>query len=112
MSLRGRVRQASVLAGDGGSLTVAGIVAADHGEGRLRVLAGPQAGLDRRILGIAGAALLLDEPLRLAPGTAVQLTEGCDKSFATCRDRFGNAANFRGEPHVPGGDLLTRFGGN
>lgn len=112
VSLRGRVRRSTVTAGDGGSVTVAGIAAADHAEGRLRVLAGPAAGLDRRILGTAGAALLLDEPLSLAPGTPVRLTEGCDKRFATCRDRFANAVNFRGEPHVPGGDLLTRFGGN
>ncbi|MCU0890414.1 MAG: phage BR0599 family protein, partial [Sandarakinorhabdus sp.] len=47
--------------------------------------------------------------LSLAVGTRVLLREGCDKRFATCRDRFGNGLNFRGEPHVPGGDLLTRY---
>jgi uncharacterized phage protein (TIGR02218 family) len=31
---------------------------------------------------------------------------GCDKQFATCRDRFGNAANFRGFPHIPGNDYV------
>jgi hypothetical protein len=41
----------------------------------------------------------------------VEVREGCDKQFATCVNRFKNALNFRGEPHVPGGDLLTRFGG-
>ncbi|TRW14356.1 DUF2163 domain-containing protein [Glacieibacterium frigidum] len=81
--------------------------------GRLRVLAGPNAGLDRRIVDTGADTLDLDEPLpfALAAGTRVELREGCDKRFATCRDRFANALNFRGEPHVPGGDLLTRFPG-
>jgi hypothetical protein len=47
----------------------------------------------------------------LSVGTRVEIREGCDKSFATCSARFANAANFRGEPHVPGGDVLTRFPG-
>lgn len=81
--------------------------------GRLRVLAGPNGGLDRRIVDVALGTLDLDEPLpfALAPGTRVELREGCDKRFATCAGRFANALNFRGEPHVPGGDLLTRFPG-
>ncbi len=34
------------------------------------------------------------------------VTIGCDKSFATCRDRFANALNFRGFPHMPGIDRI------
>ncbi len=41
----------------------------------------------------------------------IALTEGCDKRFATCRTRFANSENFRGEPHLPGNDLLTRYPG-
>jgi hypothetical protein len=41
----------------------------------------------------------------------VEVSEGCDKSIATCAGRFGNAANFRGEPYLPGVDLLTRYPG-
>ena len=44
-------------------------------------------------------------------GTAVLLTQGCDKNFSTCRDRFANSINFRGEPYLPGNDLLTRYPG-
>ena len=40
---------------------------------------------------------------------AVTLTAGCDKQFATCRDRFGNADNFRGFPHMPGRDFVFSF---
>ncbi|MBN8804942.1 MAG: phage BR0599 family protein, partial [Sphingopyxis terrae] len=30
---------------------------------------------------------------------------------ATGRSRFSNAVNFRGEAHLPGNDLLTRYPG-
>ena len=44
-------------------------------------------------------------------GARVELIEGCDKSLATCAARFANALNFRGEPYLPGMDLLTRYPG-
>jgi uncharacterized phage protein (TIGR02218 family) len=44
-------------------------------------------------------------------GCKVELREGCDKRFETCTSRFQNAVNFRGEPHLPGTDLLTRYPG-
>lgn len=31
---------------------------------------------------------------------------GCDKRFATCRDRFANTLNFRGFPYMIGNDVL------
>ena len=34
-------------------------------------------------------------------------TAGCDKLFTTCRDRFQNAVNFRGFPHMPGNAFVT-----
>ncbi|OSZ69158.1 hypothetical protein CAP39_10230 [Sphingomonas sp. IBVSS1] len=111
VSLRGRRRIVVVTAAEPGRCRVEGIVGADHADGRLLVLDGVAAGLERRIVAADGDWLQLDEPLALAVGDRVQLTEGCDKRFATCRDRFANALNFRGEPHVPGGDLLTRIGG-
>jgi uncharacterized phage protein (TIGR02218 family) len=111
VSMRGRVQQVTVSAVDGARLRC-DVVAADHVEGRLRVLAGAHAGLDRRIIAVDGDWLVLDAALDVAPGSLIRLWQGCDKQFATCRDRFGNAANFRGEPHVPGGDMLARYGTN
>ena len=35
-------------------------------------------------------------------GDTVSAVRGCDHVFATCRDTFANAANFRGEPDIPG----------
>ncbi|WP_209425711.1 DUF2163 domain-containing protein [Pararhodobacter sp. SW119] len=42
-----------------------------------------------------------------APGDAIRLEAGCDKRFATCREKFANQVNFRGFPHIPGEDWLT-----
>jgi len=40
---------------------------------------------------------------------ALVLTAGCDRRFATCVGRFGNAVNFRGFPHIPGSDFVLRY---
>jgi uncharacterized phage protein (TIGR02218 family) len=45
----------------------------------------------------------------LLPGSTVSLTVGCDKRYQTCRDRFSNALNFRGFPHIPGNDYLLGY---
>jgi uncharacterized phage protein (TIGR02218 family) len=81
--------------------------------GRLRPIDGALAGLDIEIAAAAGGRLTLRDPTaaRLAPGTRIQLKEGCDRRFATCRDRFANQANFRGEPHVPGNDSVAQYPG-
>lgn len=55
--------------------------------------------------------LQLPMPYTVASGDAYSLTPGCDGLLATCRDRFDNVVNFRGEPYVPGTDQLMRFGG-
>jgi uncharacterized phage protein (TIGR02218 family) len=111
VSLRRRRRITHISAAAADRVQAGGIAVADHEDGRLLVLDGASAGLERRIVAAAEGWLQLDEPLAMAVGDRVQLTQGCDKRFATCRDHFGNAANFRGEPHVPGADLLTRIGG-
>jgi uncharacterized phage protein (TIGR02218 family) len=47
------------------------------------------------------------EPIAVADTFLV--TAGCDKRFATCRDRFGNTQNFRGFPHIPGNDFVISY---
>jgi uncharacterized phage protein (TIGR02218 family) len=42
-------------------------------------------------------------------GDTLTALAGCDRRFATCRDRFGNAPNFRGFPHIPGNDFVLRY---
>ena len=34
---------------------------------------------------------------------------GRDKRLDTCVDRFVNVLNFRGEPYVPGADLMMSY---
>jgi uncharacterized phage protein (TIGR02218 family) len=84
----------------------------DFAYGSLRWLSGANAGLESRVVANAGASVTLrDVPaFAVAAGTRVELVQGCDKRFSTCVGRFGNAVNFRGEPHLPGNDLLTRYG--
>lgn len=42
-------------------------------------------------------------PVQAGDGFAV--TVGCARTFAACRQKFGNGANFRGFPHIPGNDF-------
>jgi uncharacterized phage protein (TIGR02218 family) len=45
-------------------------------------------------------------PAPIIAGDVFTVTPGCDKSFATCRAKFGNSVNFRGFPHIPGNDFI------
>jgi uncharacterized phage protein (TIGR02218 family) len=45
----------------------------------------------------------------IAIGDSFTITAGCDKSFATCRDRFANTSNFRGFPQIPGNDFVVSY---
>jgi len=84
-----------------------------YGYGRLRWIGGANSGLASAILTSDGDEISLREPppFAIAGDELVELIEGCDKAFETCRARFGNGDNFRGEPHLPGNDLLTRYPG-
>ncbi len=62
--------------------------------------------------------LLLQTPFAIQPGDVFRVSAGCDKTRAACRDKFripgsrdfslGNAVNFRGEPDLPGRDVIFR----
>ena len=81
--------------------------------GELRWLGGPDCGQRHQIFGVNGVQLEIYPPLPM-PFTQIrriELLEGCDKTIATCSARFANALNFRGEPYLPGNDLLTRYPG-
>lgn len=84
-----------------------------YGYGVVRWISGANTGLSGSILTSAGVGVTLREPPAFAvlPGDRAELIQGCDKRFETCIGRFANALNFRGEPHLPGNDLLTRYPG-
>ena len=106
-------RPALVSGMDAGSngVRLADIAAADFVFGELRWLDGPATGLRHDIIGEADGALFLDGPFPagVKEGTRALLREGCDRTIATCASRFGNAINFRGEPFLPGNDLVARY---
>ena len=89
-----------------------GITPEDYVDGQLRFLDGPQAGIAFGIVSADANGLTLDRQLveGTPVGTRTELREGCDHTFTTCSRRFDNAVNFRGEPFLPGNDLLTRYG--
>jgi uncharacterized phage protein (TIGR02218 family) len=82
------------------------------GGGRLTWTSGANDGLSveikehRMASGHARLSLWQAMPESIAGGDTFSITAGCDKRFATCRDRFANAANFRGFPHIPGNDFV------
>lgn len=48
--------------------------------------------------------------VRESDGFSIQV--GCDKSFATCSQKFSNTLNFRGFPHMPGNAFALGYAGN
>lgn len=73
--------------------------------------AGRKAGIKFHREGGAGTVIELWQPMPspVSAGDMVRLTAGCDKQFATCRDKFANGINFRGFPHIPGDDFVLGY---
>lgn len=46
--------------------------------------------------------------LPLSIDQTMTITAGCDRQLATCRAKFANVVNFRGFPHMPGNDFVSR----
>ena len=55
--------------------------------------------------------LALPMPYGMTAGDTYSLSQGCDKTIATCFSRFNNVVNFRGEPLVPGLDRMLETAG-
>lgn len=81
--------------------------------GRFRVLSGLAAGLigvvknDR----LTGETRVVELWQTLGPaiaaGDRIRIETGCNRRIDTCRLKFGNIANYRGFPHVPGEDWIA-----
>lgn len=83
-------------------------------DGRLEWISGANAGATAQVaVHRAGAAAVLE--LRRAPeaaaavGDGLRVFAGCDKTAETCRAKFGNLANHRGFPFMPGEDWITSW---
>jgi len=85
-------------------------------EGRLSWTSGANKGaaLEIRRHDIVGGDVTLetwhDFHATVALGDAFTVTAGCDKSFETCKNKFSNALNYQGFPHMPGNDFVLSVG--
>jgi uncharacterized phage protein (TIGR02218 family) len=113
IDLAGRTQSARVVSSSGNTLVLDAAVGDGKSFGRLRYMSGANCGLETVILGVDGATVRVRDLPRadIEASCRVELRDGCDKRFETCVTRFANAVNFRGEPHLPGNDLLTRYPG-
>jgi uncharacterized phage protein (TIGR02218 family) len=79
-------------------------------DGKLTFTSGANAGrameVKRHTLSGAAATFELWQAMSeaIVAGDAFTVTPGCDRSFATCKAKFANAANFRGFPYMIGDD--------
>ncbi len=83
----------------------------DHG--KVTFLTGLNAGIAREVkshvLVGSTAVITLQEafPFTVAVGNSATLEAGCDRRVPTCRTRFANLGNYRGEPDLPGNNEIT-----
>lgn len=96
---------------DGGRVTFAGLDHSNYAAGHLRWLDGSWSGLRTEIIAADTASVTIGTAIGdvVGLGTRAILLEGCDHTVATCKSRFSNAANFQGEPYLPGNDHLARY---
>lgn len=113
VNMRTRRRRIVVDAVEDDSIIVAPGDYADFRMGRLRWCSGLGCGIEQMIIDVDGARLRLlgGAGERIASGDRAIITEGCDGRRVTCSERFGNILNFRGEPSLPGSDIMMRFPG-
>lgn len=73
--------------------------------GLIRGVSGANAGIARgvKLHQQSGGVLIVGEPWPAAPAAGDQflVAAGCDRTRDTCRLKFNNAANYRGEPYTP-----------
>ncbi|MBV0891524.1 phage BR0599 family protein [Paracoccus sp. Z118] len=76
-------------------------------------LTGPNAGRSVEVktwtLATGAFELFIPVAYPISVGDAFTAVPGCDKRFATCKGRFSNILNFRGEPLVPGVDSTMSY---
>ena len=83
------------------------------GYGEILFTTGANAGLKPfQIKVFASGAFTLHEALPYPPqvGDEYQAIPGCRKRLEDCREKFGNAINFGGQPHVPSKTVYSQRG--
>jgi uncharacterized phage protein (TIGR02218 family) len=82
-------------------------------QGKITFTSGNCAGLSMEIQrwtggGTKNFVLSLDMPYPIEVGDEYTASPGCNKTYATCKDKFDNM-NFSGFPHIPGTDFALSF---
>ncbi len=119
------------LVGGSPSLTVTGTITTDYGdfftiadssrteadtyfsEGVITFTSGDANGLayELKIYTQSGGVMVTKTPIAYnVAGATYSMHAGCDKQRTTCRDRFSNVINFRGEPWLRGNDAMVQVG--
>lgn len=81
--------------------------------GSVRWLSGPNMGKKSEVKTYSGGQFILHDilPEPVGVGDIYLAVSGCDKRSATCKDKFQNFENFRGETAIPGTDSLFNYPG-
>lgn len=99
----------------GGTVTPLGGGTGYYDYGVVTWVTGANAGLSMEVKAYVPGQITLALPMPYpisdgSPSDTFTITAGCDKSLTTCRDRFANVVNFRGEPYLPGTDRIVQVG--
>lgn len=80
--------------------------------GTITFTTGPNRGKTLEIVGFDTptntVTLIEGFPYPIGQGDKFNIAQGCDKAFTTCKV-YNNVNNFRGEPQVPGQDVLLNY---
>lgn len=85
--------------------------------GKLTFTSGNNAGITREIKshfnmdGVVTISLWDPFPYEIAPSDVFTAVAGCDKTWKTCKAKFGTG-KFRGFPHIPGSSTVIEYAGN
>ena len=81
--------------------------------GKLTFTSGLNNGISMEIKEFASGVItcVLPFPYSISAGNAFTIYAGCDKTIATCKNKFNNVINFRGEPYIPGLDKVLQTAG-
>lgn len=76
--------------------------------GKVTWLTGQNAGFSMEVKTFAPGVvtLAMAMPYPIAVGDTYTITAGCDKTIGACNARYSNIVHFRGEPYIPGPDIL------
>ncbi|WP_268838006.1 DUF2163 domain-containing protein [Burkholderia sp. WTPI3] len=82
--------------------------------GKVKWLTGQNAGFVMEVKSFTPGTvtLAMAMPFPVTVGDTYTITAGCDKQLGTCYARYNNIVHFRGEPFIPGPDLLLSPQGN